>query len=39
MREKTQAGEVVDPDDVYILDERALTAIADSGKPDTVKLF
>jgi type I restriction enzyme, R subunit len=26
VREKTEAGEVIDPDEVYILDERALTA-------------
>jgi len=39
VQKKTEAGEILDPDDVYILDERALTAIAESDKPDTVKVF
>jgi type I restriction enzyme R subunit len=35
----TESGEILDPDEVYELGEGALQAIADSDKPDTVKVF
>jgi type I restriction enzyme R subunit len=35
----TEAGEILTPDKVYELDERALQAVADSQKPKTVKVF
>lgn len=35
----TEAGEILDPDRIYELGEGALQAIAESDKPDTVKVF
>jgi type I restriction enzyme R subunit len=35
----TEAGEILDPDRVYELGEGALQAIAESDKPDTVRVF
>lgn len=39
VQEKTSAGKVREPTEVYRLDERTLERIAASEKPDTVKIF
>lgn len=36
---KTHAGEILDPREVYVLDEGVIDVLADSEKPDTVKVF
>jgi type I restriction enzyme R subunit len=39
VREQTHAGRIMDPNDVYVLNENAIELLADSDKPDTVKVF
>lgn len=39
VREQTHAGRIMDPTDVYVLNENAIELLADSDKPDTVKVF
>ena len=39
VQEKTHNGEILDPTDVYVLDEGVIDALADPEKPDTVKVF
>jgi type I restriction enzyme R subunit len=35
----THTGEIMDPADVYVLDEGVIDVLADPDKPDTVKVF
>jgi type I restriction enzyme, R subunit len=39
VQDLTEAGEILDPEKVYELGDDALQAIAESDKPDTVKVF
>jgi type I restriction enzyme, R subunit len=39
VREQTRSGRILDPTDVYVLNENAIELLADSDKPDTVKVF
>jgi type I restriction enzyme R subunit len=39
VRDRTHSGEILDPKEIYRLDEGVLEALADSEKPDTVKVF
>ena len=39
VQEMTHTGRIMDPEDVYVLDERILDMLTDTDKPDTVKVF
>jgi type I restriction enzyme, R subunit len=39
VQEMTHTGEIRSPDDIYVLDEGVIDAVANSDKPDTVKVF
>ena len=39
VQERTHTGEILDPDEIYVLDEGVIDALADPDKPDTVKVF
>jgi type I restriction enzyme R subunit len=39
VQEKTHTGEILNPEDVYVLDERVIEVLADPEKPDVVKVF
>jgi type I restriction enzyme, R subunit len=39
VQEMTHTGSILDPKDVYVLDEGFLDMLTDSNKPDTVKVF
>ena len=38
-RSSRRSGAILDPDEIYELGEGALQAIAESDKPDTIKVF
>jgi type I restriction enzyme R subunit len=39
VQEMTHTGSILDPEDVYVLDEGVLEMLTDADKPDTVKVF
>lgn len=39
VRELSHTGRILDPTDVYVLDEGIIDMLADTDKPDTVKVF
>ncbi|HJQ94767.1 MAG TPA: type I restriction endonuclease subunit R [Acidimicrobiia bacterium] len=39
VQEMTHTGSILDPTDVYVLDEGVLDVLTDADKPDTVKVF
>ena len=39
VEEKTHTGEILAPEEVYVLDEGVIDVLADPDKPDTVKVF
>ena len=39
VQEMTHTGRILDPEDVYVLDEGILDMLTDTDKPDTVKVF
>lgn len=39
VKEMTHTGRIMDPEDVYVLDEGIIDMLADTHKPDTIKVF